>query len=229
VSGETTCLFYALDTALTREQRARVASLSRRANPTGRSVEFSYQVGGYDIPGGHVPLLAKYYDVMVRSDYSLWTLGMSFPFTKSDKESLDLFACDNGEGVGIEVTIPKETRGKEKRIVVEIRSYLDYEKAYRLNLGAPALPWEHAEDDDGDGVWFGRGGDDLQEQLACAAAAFREAILEKGDYRALYAAWESLRDEDDEEERDWIPAKPRNQGKMPPYMKKWSELISKEP
>ncbi len=127
---------------------------------------------------GHIPLLTKYYDVMVRCDHELWTIGMSFPFTKADKESLELFACNDGEGVGIEITVPKETRGKEKRLIAEIHFYLDYyQKAYRLNLGAPALPWERAEDDD---------------------------------------------------ERVWIPAKPRNHAKMPSYIKKWSGLISKE-
>ena len=225
MGAELDYIFYAIDKPLSREQRAAVSKLSRRASPTGRQVTFSYHVDGYDIPSGHEALLVKFYDVMVRCEYDVWTLGMSFPYSKELFDSLQLFACDGSEYTIIKVSVAKEKRGTRKQILVDV--YFQIGDSYRLDLGAPEFPWERAEDDDEDDGHdeYGRGRDIFQ-QLAQVAAAIREKIIEKGDYLGLYLAWENLYDPDDNDtDRQFVPAKPKNYSKMPKFLKNWSNSI----
>lgn len=225
MGAELDYMFFAIDKALTREQRSAVSKLSRRASPTGRQVTFSYHVDGYDIPTGYKPLLAKFYDVMVRCEYEVWTIGMSFPYSKELLESLHLFACDGYDHTRIEVSIADEKRGKMKQILVEINFQID--QIYGLRLGAPEFPWECPEDDS-DGEDFDEFGDgeDVMRQLAQVAAAIRTKIIENGDYLGLYVAWEKLYDpEEDEVERKFVPAKPTNYSKRPKFLKNWSSAI----
>ncbi|MHB1405414.1 MAG: hypothetical protein ACYCV0_07470 [Desulfitobacteriaceae bacterium] len=49
-----------MNKALDAKERKAVASLSSRADPTSRSVSFTYHVDGYDIPGGWQALMEKY-------------------------------------------------------------------------------------------------------------------------------------------------------------------------
>src|SRR3990170_2167712 len=101
MSGSITYSFYAIDHPLSRVQQAEVAKLSRRVQPTARSADFSYQVEGYDIPGGYEPLMAKYYDIMVRQDYEQWTFGIAWPYSEELYQRLRPFQCDDDEGCGI--------------------------------------------------------------------------------------------------------------------------------
>ena len=225
MGAELDYMFFAIDKPLLREQRTAVSKLSRRASPTGRQVTFSYHVDGYDIPSGHHPLLAKYYDVMVRCECEVWTIGMSFPYSKELLESLQLFACDGYSYTRIEASIAKEKRGTTKQIVVEV--YFQISEIYGFKLGAPEFPWERSDDDNEEDDFDGYGnGEGVMRQLAQVAAAIRSKILDNGDYLGLYVAWEKLYDPDEDEiEREFLPAKPKNYAKMPKFLKNWSGVI----
>src|SRR5512146_1148882 len=115
MSGSISYVFYAIDKPLSHAQRADVKSLSRRADPTARRVDFWYDVDGYDLPIPYESLLAQYYDVVVRQDYEQWTLGMAWPYDAALHEALKAFECDDGEGCGVRVIPIDATYPKVKR------------------------------------------------------------------------------------------------------------------
>lgn len=233
VSGSTSYLFYAIDKPLTRSQQAAVAKLSRRASPTGRRVDFVYHVDGYDIPGGYEQLMALYYDVMVRQDYEQWTLGMSMPSSPQLHEKLSSFRCNDGEGNGIRVELLDEQRQDSYRLLLEITAYLDYERVEKIK-GLRPLPWERAaedeEEEDYEYEWdcgYGRGGvSNFDERLTELTNCIREDI-QRGDYRALYVAWNRLYDPDDNSE-DALgnPASPPEEmNRLPTYLLQFSRML----
>lgn len=85
------------------QQRAKVASLSRRCNPTSRKVNFIYHAEGYDIPGGWEALMANYYDVMVRQDYEWYTLCMAFKYSKKLETEFNKYVCHGEDDLGLDV------------------------------------------------------------------------------------------------------------------------------
>jgi len=95
MSGSTSYRFFAIHTPLTPVQRAQVRKLLRRVYPTTRRADFSYNVEGYDVPGGYKKLLAKYYDVMAREDDGQWTLAFVLAWTKKLEAKLRPYACDS--------------------------------------------------------------------------------------------------------------------------------------
>ena len=64
--------FLAVDKPLNAEAIKAVRTLSRRCQPDARRVSFIYHADGYDIPGGWVPLMKSYYDVMYSESYDWW-------------------------------------------------------------------------------------------------------------------------------------------------------------
>jgi hypothetical protein len=163
MSGDITYIFYAVDRPLTRAQRAEVSELSRRVNPTGWQAEFSYQVEGYDIPGGYESLLARYYDLTVRQEYELWTLGMAFPHSESLYRSLRSFQCDDSERCGIRLAklAAKFTGWSQRKVkkptrpLAEFSAFLGYDEGESLT-GLRKLPWERApEEKAAEGVDWG--------------------------------------------------------------------------
>ena len=95
--------FLAVDKPLTKQQRTEVSGLSKRANPTARRVHFSYQVDGYDIPGGWEKLMEKYYDVMYSESYSWWTLAIAFNAAPGQYKKICAYTFDDADNLGISV------------------------------------------------------------------------------------------------------------------------------
>ncbi len=236
MSGSISYVLYAIDKPLSRTERAAVASLSRRANPTARRADFWYNVDGYDLPVAYESLLAKYYDIVVRQDYEQWTLGMAWPYNAALYETLKAFECDDGEGCGVRV-IPvdaaypqvKRKISKSTRLLAEITAFLDYDVLESLE-GLRDLPWERTskdeEDIDEEEDWEEDHGytyaseDSPDEILAQLANCIREDVAH-GDLRAFYLAWKRLHDSDSETH----PQPPKTNKRLPPYLKSFSLLL----
>jgi hypothetical protein len=244
MSGTVSYLFYAIDKPLTAAQRAQVAKLSRRVQPTARSAEFSYQVEGYDIPGGYEPLMAKYYDVVVRQDYDLWTLGLAFPYTAALYQALAPFVCDAGDGIGVfleKLGAGRTTARKVARptqLLAEFAGFLDYDAADALS-GLPELPWESAamdeedeeeDEDDWNGEWEYRSDDDegntLEATLARLAYRIRADALH-GDYRAFYLVWRKFTPA--RERKAAAPTEPPRLKRLPAHLRSLTKLLQPEP
>ncbi len=110
--------FLAVDKPLNAEERKAVRSLSSRCRPGIRRVNFIYHADGYDIPGGWVPLLKSYYDVMYSESYDWWTLAMAFPATVEKGEALERYEFSDIDELGIQVY------AGEKRAIVVIHCRL---------------------------------------------------------------------------------------------------------
>jgi hypothetical protein len=230
MSGSTTYIFYAIDKPLSHAQRDEVRGLSRRAEPTARRVDFWYTVDGYDLPATYESLMAKYYDIMVRQDYELWTLGMAWPYSRALHQALKPFACDNGEGCGVRVEPidakykPGGRRNtKPNRLLAEISAFLDYE-ALETIKGLRALPWDRAGEDDVEDDEEDEYGeydtDSWDETLVQLANSIREDAL-KGDVRAFYLGWEKFHDPDMDKE----PKPPSGLNKLPAYLKSFGRML----
>jgi hypothetical protein len=166
--SSTSYQFYALDKPLDKEAKAEVASLSRRAVPTGRSVYFIYHAEGYDLPGGWERLMEKYYDLMYSESYDWWLLAMAFPADEELQCKLFGYEFNNCDDLGISIY----TSGK--RTVVAISCRLDY--GY-----APELEYDPDDYDEADPYL----GDDT---LLGLLTAIRELLIQ-GDFTPLDAIW----------------------------------------
>jgi hypothetical protein len=230
MSGNITYIFYAIDKPLSHAQRAEVRGLSRRAEPTARRVDFWYTVDGYDLPGTYESLMAKYYDIMVRQDYELWTLGMAWPYSHALYQALKPFECDDGEGCGVRVE-PIDAKykpggrriTKPTRLLADISVFLDYD-ALETIKGLRALPWDRAAEDDvedDEEEEYGRyDGDSWDETLVQLANSIREDAL-KGDFRAFCLGWKKFRDHD----IDIEPKPPRGSNTLPVYLKSFGRML----
>ena len=231
MSGSITYIFYAIDKPLSLAQRAEVRGLSRRAEPTARRVDFWYTVDGYDLPATYESLMAKYYDIMVRQDYELWTLGMAWPYSRALHQALKPYECDDGEGCGVRVE-PIDAKykpggrriTKPTRLLAEISAFLDYEALESIK-GLRALPWERAdeddiEDDDEEEEYGEYDGDSYDETLAQLGNNIREDVL-KGDLRAFYLGWKKFHGPGAGKE-----PKPANRSnRLPAYLKSLGRML----
>ncbi len=256
MSGSITYVFYAIDKPLSAAQRAQVRKLSSRVYPTARRAEFWYQVEGYDIPNGYEPLMARYYDIMVRQDYELWTLGIAFPYRAELYQTLAPFECEAGDGCGL---LLEKLDAKSKaysthkvvrptRLLVEISGYLDYDVAESLIGLRGDLPWDSAverededsedgEDDDWDDEWddddegYDYENDSIEENLARLANHIREDAL-RGDLRAFYLVWKRFGSQSrtrTSRQTAAAPAVPRNLTRLPAHLKPLPKLLRSEP
>lgn len=197
--------FLAVDKALGKKEKAEVASLSRRADPTSRRVSFIYHVDGYDIPGGWEKLMEKYYDVMYREDYDWWTFALAFNTTQEQLENLHKYEFSGNDDLGISI----ESKGNRAVVVIYCRvdmayagdSYDEYEDYYGD---------EEDESDMEEGVGFV-----AEDELLNLLVQVRQQLM-NGDYRTLYAVWEKYGSSDNDEEDDCeIPVPPeKNSGKL---------------
>lgn len=233
MSGSVSYVFYAIANPLSAGERAQVATLSRRANPTARRADFWYDVDGYDLPVPYETLLAKYYDIVVRQDYEQWTLGMAWPYDVTLHEKLKPFECDDGEGCGVRVMpidagYPRVKRKitKATRLLAEITAYLDYEVLESLR-GLREFPWnpnpgDSDEEEDGEEElnYAYEDEDSPEETLALLTNGIREDVAQ-GDLRAFYLAWDKFHDP----ESDSQPEPPKTRKKLPPYLKTFGELL----
>lgn len=229
MSGSVTYVFYAIDKPLSQAERAEVARLSRRANPTARRADFWYTVDGYDLPVAYESLLAQYYDIVVRQDYEQWTLGMAWPYDAALREKLVPFECDDGEGCGVRVLpidagYPRIKRKitKATRLLAEITAFLDYEALEALK-GLREWPWDRsrADIDDGEDVDYPNDYEDSPaETLALLTNCVREDVVQ-GDLRAFYMAWKRLHDPDSERQ----PELPKTRRRLPPYLETFDQML----
>lgn len=242
MSGSVSYVFYAIEKPLTNAQRSAVAELSRRAQPSARRVDFWYNVDGYDLPHSYESLLAKYYDIMVRQDYGLWTLAMAWDYDKALHDALKPFQCDDQDMVGIRVepidanysAYGARKRARPTRLLAEISAFIDYDAIASIE-GLRELPWERAsadadaedeEEDEYEGeYWYeDEFADDPAETLARLTNCIREDVT-KGDVRAFYLAWKKLCGS---ARRNPLPATPRlNQ--LPRYLKGFARRLALEP
>jgi hypothetical protein len=185
--------FLAVDKALGKKEKAEVASLSRRADPTSRRVSFIYHVDGYDIPGGWEKLMEKYYDVMYREDYDWWTFAFAFNTSRERIEKLQKYEFSGEDDLGVTV----ESNGDRVIVAVYCRidasfmagSYDEYEND------------EDYEDEEEDNDSAKEKGVELvaEDELLNLLVQVRRQLID-GDYRILYAVWEKYGDFDDEED-----------------------------
>ncbi|MEW6227386.1 MAG: hypothetical protein AB1700_04720 [Bacillota bacterium] len=186
--------FAAVDRALDREARARVASLSRRANPTRRTVKFVYNVEGYDIPGGWEPLMRDYYDVMWCNDYDWWTLAVAFNASKERQEELARYEFYGTDDMGVRVST------YDNRVIVSIRCQLEPGTLVDLEEDYYEEDWEEEAEVDGNGY-------EPDDPLLNLLTQIRRQLMD-GDYRALYAVWEKYGQGGEEAEPDEGADKP---------------------
>lgn len=173
--------FLAVDKVLSKKERQAVASLSSRADPTGREVSFIYHADGYDIPGGWEKLMEKYYDVMYSESYDWWTLAMAFDYLEEQVSELKKYEFDGEDDCGISVY----EQGGRTIIVINCRldasclddSYEDYN--------------DYEEDEDEDEEDVDNTGSSLvsDNELLNLLVQLREQLVQ-GDYRSLYSVWE---------------------------------------
>ncbi|MEN6520327.1 MAG: hypothetical protein ABFD46_04140 [Armatimonadota bacterium] len=183
--------FAAIDRPLDDEAQDSVASLSRRAEPTERTVEFVYNVDGYDIPGGWKPLMRDYYDVMYSNDYDWVTLAMAFNAPKEQQEEIANYEFDGGDNLGVSVSV------FDSRIIVAINCMLDSNAHYELTKSRR----KRASGDKTRSAGYMP-----RDPLLNLLAQVRKQLME-GDYRTLYSVWEEY-GEDEEELDDEKPPVP---------------------
>ncbi|MCK8817615.1 hypothetical protein MWH28_09620 [Natroniella sulfidigena] len=163
--------FLAVDKPLEQEARDAVSSLSSRAHPSRRRVDFTYNVDGYDIPGGWEPLLKDYYDVMYSESYDWWTLGIAFDISsKEQEEELVEYNFRGTENLGVDIEI------EDGRAIISIYACLDY--SY---LAEPNQDWSVFANQDLDY--------ESEDYLLTLLTAVRKQIM-KGNYDLFYAIWE---------------------------------------
>ncbi|MBM4236235.1 MAG: hypothetical protein FJ152_07175 [Firmicutes bacterium] len=191
--------FLALDRPLGKVARAAVSSLSRRANPTRRRVSFIYHADGYDIPGGWLPLMRDYYDVMYSESYDWWHLALAFHLPPERQDEIAKYDFENRDNLGV------ETEFYEDRAIVNIYCRLQPFGPYYLEDD-----WDSGEDEE-----ESEEDDTLQDEIIAELnnpllqllAKIRKQLIE-GDYRVLYEVWNiygapEYDDEEDEEGEGW--------------------------
>ncbi len=179
--------FLAVEKALGKNERAEVAYLSRRANPTSRRVSFIYHVEGYDIPGGWEKLMEKYYDVMYSESYDWWTFGMAFNTRSEQIEELRKYEFTGEDDLGITVA------SKDNRVIITINCRVDLDFIHEsTEYGSEEDEEDDDEDEDKDTVVVT--GDELLDLLT----KVRRQLID-GDYRTLYTVWEQYGYAEDKE------------------------------
>ncbi len=168
--------FLAVDKALGKKEKAEVASLSRRARPTSRRVSFSYNVEGYDIPGGWEKLMQQYYDVMYSESYDWWTFALAFDTTEEQIEELHKYEFFGKDDLGVKV----EDNGKRAIIIINCR----VDAAYLEGLDDEYENEEDTESKGEKGVIIAS-----DNPLLNLLIQMRQQIINK-DYRVLYAVWQ---------------------------------------
>jgi len=183
--------FLAMDKPLSKKERSDVSRLSSRANPTARRVNFTYNVDGYDIPGGWEKLMAKYYDVMYREEYSWWTLVVAFDGNDDMYNKVRAYEFDGCDDLGVRV------ERSEQRIIIEIHCVVEPEQHWNNDYYDDDSDYE-SEDTEGNNTTIATG-----DYILDTLVQVRQQII-LGNYGALYAVWEVYGLNDDSP----IPPKP---------------------
>ncbi|MGI9863029.1 hypothetical protein SDD30_16760 [Moorella naiadis] len=206
--------FLAVDRPLGKKERAAVASLSRRANPTSRRVGFIYHVDGYDIPGGWISLLEKYYDVMYREDYDWWTLAIAFNTSLEQIAELTRYEFYGEDDLGVEIN------QSGNRVIVIINCRVDL-SCIEENYHDYYENDEEDEEDEQVGPDAGFASDNELLDLLCQV---REQLI-AGDYRSLYAVWQKYGTSEDEDLEDETPPIPQEKSAGKDVIKRFLNVL----
>ncbi len=190
--------FLAIEQPLDKAARTAVSSLSSRANPTRHRVSFIYHADGYDIPGGWLPLMRDYYDVMYSESYDWWHLSLAFSLSPEKQDEIMKYSFEGIDDLGVDISFCG------KRAIVSIFCRLKPFGPYYADE-----PWDYYDEE----VEECMGADDvLQDEIIAEIndpllqllAEIRKQLV-KGDYRALYEIWKFYGYPEDEagEDENW--------------------------
>jgi len=210
--------FLAIDKPLSKESRSKVSSLSKRVNPTARRASFEYHVDGYDIPCGWEELMKKYYDVMYSESYGSWILGIAFNCDWDQYVKICPYEFEGSDEVG-----SVEIESYKGRVVITINCIIDS----WFDSGYDSEDYdeddEDYEDDEGES---GQGNENVSivtdDGLLQVLAEIRQQIM-SGDYRALYALWETYGDEEAEDQ----PPIPESRDTGAKTVKNFKDMLGK--
>lgn len=190
--------FLALDRPLDKAARAAVSSLSSRAKPTRHRVSFIYHADGYDIPGGWLPLMRDYYDVMYSESYDWWQLSLAFPLPPQKQEEIMKYAFEGIEDLGVNISFCGE------RAIVNIFCRLKPFGPYLFAEPRDLYGAAEEEDMDEDDTLQDDIIAELNDPLLQLLAGIRKQLMED-DYRALYEIWKiyGYSEDEAEEDEDW--------------------------
>lgn len=112
--SSTSYLFYS-PKRLDEKTRRLAASYSRRADVNTHTAAYTYNVEGYDLPGGaEDELFAASFEAMVSESYDWWTLAFTVPYSDEALRPLSAFGEATGpDDTGI-VVKPLPSGGKIK-------------------------------------------------------------------------------------------------------------------
>ena len=205
--------FLAVDRPLDVKAKAEVSSLSSRACPTDRRVSFIYHAEGYDIPGGWEALMRDHYDVMYSESYDWWTFAMAFDAPKAEQEALGQYEFAGVDELGVSIGCD------DSRVTVTVSCRIDSSVLYALTEDEyEGHGYDYDEDYDDEDEDFAESGNGLLDLLS----QVREQLI-AGDYRALYAVWETYGWEAEEglsEDASEEPGPPR-----PPHAEHGQEVV----
>ena len=195
--------FFAVEKALDRSQREAVSDLSSRANPTRRRVSFIYHGEWSDLPGGWVPLVESYYDVMYSESYGWWTLAIAFDTDRKGIEEIKAYEFTGSDDMGITV------QSKGNRVILSIHCHLN--PGFSYNDGYSDYDYYDSDEDEETEETL-ESGDYLLDLLAK-----NREYLKDGDYRLLYGVWQKygFEPEDDEEFDEDTPPEPPEMDELP--------------
>lgn len=201
--------FLAIDKTLDPSQRKKVASLSSRARPTKRKVSFVYNGEWNDLPGGWLPLMEKYYDVMYSESYDWWTLAIAFDADAKTIQCIKEYEFEDIDELGITIN------AEESRAVITISCRLSPDFGYN-------------EDDyyDDDEEYDSEETVESDNYLLNLLAENRN-YLKKGDCRLLYGVWQKYGFEakETEESKEDMPPEPAGMNKLPEPIKELLSLL----
>ena len=186
--------FLAVDKPLDKKERSEVSRLSSRANPSARRVNFTYNVEGYDIPGGWEKLMAQYYDVMYREEYDWWTLAMAFDADDKQYKTICAYEFDGVDDLGIRI------ERSDQRVIISIHCVVEPSQYWNNDY------YDEDEDDEAEAVAVATG-----DHILDTLTQVRQQLI-SGDYRALYAVWEVYGISDCEDESELPKPKDKKMG-----------------
>lgn len=192
--------FLALDRPLDKVAKAAVSSLSSRANPTRRRVSFIYHADGYDIPGGWLPLMRDYYDVMYSESYDWWLLALAFPLSSQKQAEIAKYDFESGDNLGISIEF------NDDRAIVSIYCRLRPFGPYYFEEADDSYEDEDEDEDeeevDADDALQDEIIAEVNDPLLKLLAKIRLQLME-GDYRGLYEVWNIYGAPECDDDGDW--------------------------
>ena len=172
--------FLAIDRKLNKADKADVSKLSSRAYPNSKQVSFVYNGDYSDLPGGWMPLIEKYYDVMYSESYGWWTLAFAFNTDEITMDEIEKYEFSNYDDLGVSV------RRSSSRVIIGVYCRLD---------AASLLHDSYSDRHD----YYNDCFDDDDKDPVLKLLVKNRRFLKNGNYGLLYGVWEKYVDHDDDE------------------------------